>query len=114
MGGRYAGRGYEREEDVERGGSLLVKGLKSMWRQAAPIVRNTLQGSLRRIIMQVRRTPSALCPLPYALCPMPSALSPLPFALCHNPEPSAFALSSLPSVHLPSAFLCFPLALALP
>lgn len=36
-----------------RGGVLLVKGLKSMWRQAAPIVRNTLQGALRRIIMQV-------------------------------------------------------------
>lgn len=50
---RYAGRGYEREEDVGRGGTLLVKGLKSMWRQAAPIVRNTLQGALRRIIMQV-------------------------------------------------------------
>ncbi len=50
---RYAGRGYEREEDVGRGGALLVKGLKSMWRQAAPIVRNTLQGALRRIIMQV-------------------------------------------------------------
>ncbi|KAL0056285.1 hypothetical protein WJX82_009537 [Trebouxia sp. C0006] len=49
---RYAGRGYEREEDVGRGGVLLVKGLKSMWRQAAPIVRNTLQGALRRIIMQ--------------------------------------------------------------
>jgi len=38
---------------VGRGGVLLVKGLKSMWRQAAPIVRNTLQGGLRRIIMQV-------------------------------------------------------------
>ena len=30
-----------------------MKGLKSMWRQAAPIVRNSLQGALRRIIMQV-------------------------------------------------------------
>ena len=39
-----------------RGGVLLVKGLKSMWRQAAPIVRNTLQGALRRIIMQVTIT----------------------------------------------------------
>jgi hypothetical protein len=31
----------------------MVKGLKSMWRQAPPIVRNTLQGVLTRIIMQV-------------------------------------------------------------
>lgn len=54
VGCRYAGRGYEKEEDIEQGGTLLVKGLKSMWRQAAPIVRNTLQGALRRIIMQVR------------------------------------------------------------
>lgn len=30
----------------------MVKGLKSMWRQAAPIVRSTLQGALQRIIMQ--------------------------------------------------------------
>lgn len=36
----------------------MVKGLKSMWRQAPPIVRNTLQGVLTRIIMQV--TPRAL------------------------------------------------------
>ena len=34
-------------------GALMVKGLKSMWRQAPPIVRNTLQGVLARIIMQV-------------------------------------------------------------
>jgi hypothetical protein len=34
---------------------LMVKGLKSMWRQAPPIVRNTLQGVLTRIIMQVLR-----------------------------------------------------------
>lgn len=60
--GRYAGRGYEREEDVGRGGTLLVKGLKSMWRQAAPIVRNTLQGALRRIIMQVRLPVITSCP----------------------------------------------------
>ena len=64
MGGRYAGRGYEREEDVGKGGTLLVKGLKSMWRQAAPIVRNTLQGALRRIIMQVCTCPASdPCPL---------------------------------------------------
>lgn len=60
--GRYAGQGYEREEDVGRGGTLLVKGLKSMWRQAAPIVRNTLQGALRRIIMQVRLCVNTSCP----------------------------------------------------
>ena len=34
-------------------GALMVKGLKSMWRQAAPILRTTLQGALQRIIMQV-------------------------------------------------------------
>ncbi|KAK9810365.1 hypothetical protein WJX72_009511 [[Myrmecia] bisecta] len=49
---RYAGRAYEKEEDLAGPGSLMVKGLKSMWRQAAPVVRNVLQGSLRRIIMQ--------------------------------------------------------------
>lgn len=36
---------------------LMVKGLKSMWRQAAPILRTTLQGVLQRIIMQVPTTP---------------------------------------------------------
>ena len=51
---RYAGRAFEKEEDVQKGkGALMVKGLKSMWRQAPPIVRNTLQGVLHRIIMQV-------------------------------------------------------------
>ncbi len=49
---RYAGRGFERPEDQKGPGTLVVKGLKSMWRQAAPIVRSTLQGSLKRIIMQ--------------------------------------------------------------
>ena len=49
---RYAGRGFERAEDQKGPGILVVKGLKSMWRQAAPIVRSTLQGSLKRIIMQ--------------------------------------------------------------
>ncbi|KAK9916419.1 hypothetical protein WJX75_002409 [Coccomyxa subellipsoidea] len=50
---RYAGRAFESEAEVQEGkGVLMVKGLKSMWRQAPPIVRNTLQGVLARIIMQ--------------------------------------------------------------
>ena len=54
---RYAGRAFESEEEVEEGkGVLMVKGLKSMWRQAPLIVRNTLQGVLARIILQVRRS----------------------------------------------------------
>jgi hypothetical protein len=32
----------------------MVKGLKSMWRQAAPVVRRTLHGCLQRILMQAR------------------------------------------------------------
>ena len=81
---RYAGRGYEKEDDIERGGTLLVKGLKSMWRQAAPIVRNTLQGALRRIIMQVRpcsmhRFPTVPCEImacrkTHVLCVAPRCL----------------------------------------
>ena len=44
---RYAGRTFESSEDVAAGkGQLVVKGLKSMWRQTAPIVRMTL-GELR-------------------------------------------------------------------
>ena len=40
---RYAGRTFESSEDVAAGkGQLVVKGLKSMWRQTAPIVRMTL------------------------------------------------------------------------
>ena len=50
---RYAGRAFDSEKDVGGAGTLMVKGLKSMWRQAPPIVRNTLQGVLTRIIMQV-------------------------------------------------------------
>lgn len=49
---RYAGRDFERESDVPRGGDLIVKGLKSMWRQTAPIVRTMLHGSLVRILME--------------------------------------------------------------
>ena len=58
MNCRYAGRAFDSEKDVGGSGTLMVKGLKSMWRQAPPIVRNTLQGVLTRIIMQV-----ALCAL---------------------------------------------------
>ena len=56
---RYAGRAFDSEKDVGGPGTLMVKGLKSMWRQAPPIVRNTLQGVLTRIIMQVAAFPSA-------------------------------------------------------
>lgn len=49
---RYAGRAFEKESDVAAGGVLIVKGLKSMWRQAAPILRTTLHGALVRILMQ--------------------------------------------------------------
>jgi hypothetical protein len=49
---RYAGRAFEREEDVERGGELICKGVKSMWRQTAPILRTTLHGALERILMR--------------------------------------------------------------
>lgn len=51
---RYAGRAFEKEADIEGSGTLMVKGLKSMWRQAAPVVRRTLHGCLLRILMQVR------------------------------------------------------------
>ena len=50
---RYAGRAFDSKEDISKAGVLMVKGLKSMWRQAPPVVRNTLQGVLTRIIMQV-------------------------------------------------------------
>jgi len=41
-------------EAAEAGqGALMVKGLKSMWRQAAPILRTTLQGVLHRILVEV-------------------------------------------------------------
>lgn len=50
---RYAGRSFERAEDA---GQLMVKGLKSMWRQAAPIVRSTLTGALIRILLKVAPT----------------------------------------------------------
>ena len=53
---RYAGRAYESEAEASApgggGGKLIVKGLKSMWRQAAPIVRTTLHGALVRILME--------------------------------------------------------------
>ncbi|KAK9805765.1 hypothetical protein WJX73_007272 [Symbiochloris irregularis] len=50
---RYAGRAFETAGQVEEGkGTLMIKGLKSAWRQAAPIVRSTIQGALTRILMQ--------------------------------------------------------------
>jgi len=51
---RYAGRAFSTIEaaEIQGGcGELVVKGLKSMWRQAAPIVRTTLHGALVCIIM---------------------------------------------------------------
>eukprot|EP00887_Chlorella_sp_A99_P005178 scaffold1.g5178.t1 len=48
----YAGKAFESEADVAAGGELIVKGIRSMWRQAAPIMRTTLHGALVRIIMQ--------------------------------------------------------------
>ena len=53
MSAGMLGRAFDSEKDVGGSGTLMVKGLKSMWRQAPPIVRNTLQGVLTRIIMQV-------------------------------------------------------------
>ncbi|GIL43516.1 hypothetical protein Vafri_1224 [Volvox africanus] len=52
---RYGGRTMETEEDAaspETRGSLLVKGVRSMWRQSAPFVSEVLQGSLDRILMK--------------------------------------------------------------
>ncbi|KAL6767178.1 hypothetical protein ACKKBG_A38930 [Auxenochlorella protothecoides x Auxenochlorella symbiontica] len=46
---RYAGKTWERPDSHP---ALMVKGLVSMWRQAAPIVRTTLHGVLERIIMR--------------------------------------------------------------
>ena len=37
---------------MEAGGQLVVKGVRSMWRQAAPIVRTTLHGALQKIVME--------------------------------------------------------------
>lgn len=34
------------------GSKLLVKGVKAVWRQSAPLVARVLEGSLERIIMQ--------------------------------------------------------------
>ena len=57
---RYAGRAFETAEAVQEGrGVLMVKGLRSMWRQAPPILRTVLQGILHRIIMQVSLGPEA-------------------------------------------------------
>lgn len=50
---RYAGRAFETEAAAEAGtGTLVVKGLTSTWRQAAPIVSFILGGALQRVIMQ--------------------------------------------------------------
>jgi len=51
---RYAGRSFETADAVAEGkGALMVKGLKSMWRQAAPILHTTLQGVLHHLLIKV-------------------------------------------------------------
>ena len=48
----------------------MVKGLKSMWRQAAPVVRRTLHGCLQRILMQARAPGTAVTgPARWRRCP---------------------------------------------
>lgn len=49
---RYAGRAYERDEETSGPGELMVKGLKSMWRQTAPFLRTLLHGVLVRVLMK--------------------------------------------------------------
>ncbi|GMH36104.1 hypothetical protein BSKO_03972 [Bryopsis sp. KO-2023] len=50
---RYAGCAFETKQSVDaKNGKLVVKGLKSMWRQAPPVVRNTLQGAITQILME--------------------------------------------------------------
>lgn len=49
---RYAGRAFEKEtEDESKEGELIVKGLRSMWRQTAPFLRFLINGVLVRVIM---------------------------------------------------------------
>ncbi|KAL6749924.1 DNA polymerase family B-domain-containing protein [Haematococcus lacustris] len=50
---RYAGRAFEDEAQASgaQPSSLLVKGVRSMWRQSAPIVQQVLGGALRLILM---------------------------------------------------------------
>eukprot|EP00803_Ostreobium_quekettii_P009207 evm.model.scf_772EXC.4 EVM.evm.TU.scf_772EXC.4 scf_772EXC:31453-42840(-) len=48
---RYAGRSFQGGEGGGEG-ALVAKGVKSMWRQAAPVVSRTLQGALQRILME--------------------------------------------------------------
>lgn len=48
-----AGRSFETVADVTEGKpQLLVKGLKSIWRQSPGILRTTLGGAVKRIILQ--------------------------------------------------------------
>lgn len=50
---RYAGKAYEDEVAAEAGnGKLVVKGIKSMWRQSAPYVSGVLQGCLEYILLR--------------------------------------------------------------
>eukprot|EP00879_Flechtneria_rotunda_P007699 GHRR01008072.1.p1 GENE.GHRR01008072.1~~GHRR01008072.1.p1 ORF type:complete len:781 (+),score=286.21 GHRR01008072.1:379-2721(+) len=49
---RYAGCSYETAAAAESGsGHMLVKGIKAVWRQSAPLLQNTLMGALERILM---------------------------------------------------------------
>ena len=49
---RYAGRTFTHEDEGPDDGKLLVRGIRSMWRQTAPFLRSTLHGCLVRILMQ--------------------------------------------------------------
>lgn len=50
---RYAARAFESEAAAAEGdGALVVKGLISTWRQAAPVVSFILGGALKRVVMQ--------------------------------------------------------------
>lgn len=54
---RYAGCSYETAAAAESGdGSLLVKGIKAVWRQSAPLLQNTLmvRGYKHDIVAAVR------------------------------------------------------------
>ena len=48
---RYAGRSFTGESDVQKEGQLVVKGIRSTWRQSAPYIQHTLHGCLLRILM---------------------------------------------------------------
>ncbi|KAF8067421.1 POLD1 [Scenedesmus sp. PABB004] len=49
---RYAGRSFSSAAAAEAGaGELLIKGVKAVWRQSAPLLQTTLTGAVDRIVM---------------------------------------------------------------